>query len=254
MVAVADREGIGQRELERNVLAHVEAHRRLVLELDPAVHLSLVPRGLLVGEIVRRAGSDQCVADSGVAAEGQDVLAAVGVRLEIHRLAVGQRNREAVAEAAHAAQRAEVVVEAAVLLHQDHDVLDVLDGAGVDRGLDGERLADRGRQQGQGRGRADGAGRLAEEIATVGGVHGESFNARTRRKEMEGVWIKAARGSGRALQRRGRAGLLRRGGRGRGAGGRQHRQAAATAASAATCGKAQAQEKARRSEAIPGRT
>ncbi|MCY1528957.1 hypothetical protein D9M68_640800 [compost metagenome] len=254
MVAVAHREGIGQCELERDVFAQVVAHRGLVLELDPAVHLSLVPGGLLVGEVVRRARADQRIGNRRVAAERRNLRAARRVRLEVHRLAVGQRNRKAVAETAHAAQRAEVVVEAAVLLHQDHDVLDVLDGAGVDRGLDGERLADRGRQQGEGRGRADGTGRLAEEIATVGGVHGESFNARTKTEEMEGVWMKAARGSGRALQRRRRGGWLRRGGRGRGAGGRQHRQAAATTASAAARGKAQAQEKARRSEAIPGRT
>ena len=65
---------------------------------------------------------------SHVRAERQHVAGAV--RLVPDRLAGRQRDRPRIAEAAHAAQRAEVVVERAVLLHQDDDVLDVLDGAG----------------------------------------------------------------------------------------------------------------------------
>ena len=45
------------------------------------------------------------------------------------RVAVGEDQRLPVVEAPHAVQRAEVVVEAAVLLHQDDDVLDVVDAS-----------------------------------------------------------------------------------------------------------------------------
>lgn len=56
------------------------------------------------------------------------LLASAGGLAE-HGVAVGQDGRLAVAETPYAAEGAEVVVEAAVLLHQDHDVLDVLDAA-----------------------------------------------------------------------------------------------------------------------------
>ena len=60
-----------------------------------------------------------------------------------YRLAARKRHRPRIAEAAHAAQAAEVVIERAVLLHQDHHVLDVFQGASAARGGYRERLLDR---------------------------------------------------------------------------------------------------------------
>jgi hypothetical protein len=54
------------------------------------------------------------------------VLSATGPN-RTYREAAGQRDGGPVTEATDTAQRAEVVVEAAVLLHQDHHVLDVPD-------------------------------------------------------------------------------------------------------------------------------
>ena len=54
---------------------------------------------------------------------GRNFMRPIG--LEPHRFAGLERNGEAIAEAAHAAHGPEIVVERAVLLHQDHDVLDV---------------------------------------------------------------------------------------------------------------------------------
>jgi hypothetical protein len=59
--------------------------------------------------------------------EGQENARAV--RLGEHALAAGKERGTRIAVAAHAAQRAEVVVERAVLLHEEDDVLDVVDGA-----------------------------------------------------------------------------------------------------------------------------
>gem|GEM_PF-4407122 len=78
-----------------------------------------------------------------VGAEGQHlVLQTLPGRLSPHRLAVADRHRVRVAVAADAAQRAEVVVEGSVLLHQDDDVLDVLDRpravVALDRGGPGD--------------------------------------------------------------------------------------------------------------------
>ena len=98
---------------------------------------------------------------SAVRPEGQRLLAR-GVRLVEDRLAAGQRGRARVAEAADAAQGAEVVVEGAVLLHQDDDVLDVLErpgpGGGRDRGGSGDAAGEHGRGGG-------GAGELQEPSA-----------------------------------------------------------------------------------------
>ncbi len=63
--------------------------------------------------------------------------------------AIGQWNGEAVTKTTYAFQGAEVVIKGAVLLHQNHNVLYVLDGARLVIGRDGERLADAGRKGGQ---------------------------------------------------------------------------------------------------------
>ncbi len=77
-----------------------------------------------------------------------------------------QRDREAVTEAAHALERAEIMVEGAVFLHQDHDVLDVADGARCVIGRDGKGALDGGRKSGK---RASGDTRartIAQETAS----------------------------------------------------------------------------------------
>jgi hypothetical protein len=76
-----------------------------------------------------------------------------------------------VTEAAYAAHGAEVVVEGAVLLHQDDDVLDVLDRAGPVVRRDGERLAEVQRER-----RADrGNSHRLEERTAIHGAHNSAF-------------------------------------------------------------------------------
>jgi hypothetical protein len=53
---------------------------------------------------------------------------------------VFHRDRKAIAKAAHAGQGAEVVIERAIFLHQDHDVFDIADRAVRTIGGDRERL------------------------------------------------------------------------------------------------------------------
>jgi hypothetical protein len=66
------------------------------------------------------------VADIG--AERQHHVGAVG--LVPNRLAAGQDRRMRIAEPTHSTHHAEVVIERPVLLHQHHDVLDILKRAG----------------------------------------------------------------------------------------------------------------------------
>ncbi len=89
----------------------------------------------------------------------------LGAGLAPDRGAAGQALRARIAQTPHAVQRAEVVIERAVLLHEDHDVLDVHDRAGaMARGM-AIALASGGRQQARTR-CANGGG--AEERAAVG--------------------------------------------------------------------------------------
>jgi hypothetical protein len=74
---------------------------------------------------------------------------------------LAQREHVGVVEPADAAQRAEVVVEGTVLLHQHDDVLDVADGAVL--GLAGEDALDVGRQQRGRDGASSGARGALEE-------------------------------------------------------------------------------------------
>jgi hypothetical protein len=51
-------------------------------------------------------------------------------RLMPYGLARGQNNRVGIAESANATQASKIMIEGAILLRQDHDVLDVSDRAG----------------------------------------------------------------------------------------------------------------------------
>ena len=153
-ILIANRERIGERVVERNVLAVVIAERerlaRVVLvagglHLEPAVVPAVIARERLVDPAVRQAADPRrlCVLD--VQAERR-VGFARGIRLEPDRIAVRQRDRARIVEAAHAAQRAVAVIERAVLLHEDDDMLRVEKGA-ARRGIDGQRPRNRSRDR-----------------------------------------------------------------------------------------------------------
>ena len=89
------------------------------------------------------------------------------VRLEPHVFAAGQRDGVRVAESADPAQSAEIVIEGAILLHDDHHVLDILYGSGLHGSGDGEGAANRrGKHRGR-RGSPQEAGRLTQELSSV---------------------------------------------------------------------------------------
>ena len=75
--------------------------------------------------------------------EGQDVVVAA-VGLIPDGVAGGKGDGAGVAEAADAAEGAEVVIEGAVLLHHEDDVLDIFDGASAVVGGDRKSAGDAG--------------------------------------------------------------------------------------------------------------
>ena len=145
VIGVAEGKGVGQRELERQLMLAVVAHRGRRFVGGPGAHAAVIPGGLLIHPRMRRAGDALGVAAFAVQVVGQHQ--SFGALLLPDMAIAGQWNGKAIAEAAHARQGAEVVVERAVLLHQDHHVFDVAQGAGAVVGGDGQRFANRGGQQ-----------------------------------------------------------------------------------------------------------
>jgi hypothetical protein len=94
-------------------------------------------------------------------------------------LAGRQLHRARIGKAAHASHCAEVVVEGSILLHQNHDVLDVFDGAGPVVRRDRQRPAEVERQRRRQCRRAD----QFEECSTVSRVH-RNFHRRYLAQEL----------------------------------------------------------------------
>ncbi|KAG1468217.1 hypothetical protein G6F57_012689 [Rhizopus arrhizus] len=187
VIGVADREGVGQRELERQVAALEVAHRVILLGLRPLPHAAVVPGALRIGPGVRGAfHAHVAEVRGGIQRERRDRALAAGVGLQPQAagaatgLQCSGRRNEAIAEATHARQGAEVVIERAGFLHHHHDVLQVFEAA---------RLRGRGNRCGPGdawqqRGKAGGnAGLQQPASADIG--HG--LTHRSTRKEMPTV-------------------------------------------------------------------
>ncbi len=146
VVPIADGERIGQRELERDVLAGVVAHHVWAVGLvgrsvggQPVVQLAAVP-GLVLHVVLVRRGRDLLgLGAVCVEVERQQIPVRIHrVRLVEHRSAGRQRDRVRIVEAGHSGQGPEVVVERAILLHQYDDVLDVAEPPGsVERRSEG---------------------------------------------------------------------------------------------------------------------
>ena len=189
-VRVAQRERLGQRKVERDVLTLVVAHRvRAVgIAIGGEVRRQPVVVGSGGGRAGGRAGRDLervvlhrpgmrgrrdrlRARPLGVQVPGQQVLVRVlRVVLVEDRLAVGRQvvvlnQHVRVAEPAHSRERPEVVVKRAVLLHVDDRVLYVLERAATLAFLCG--ASERGRQE-RGREHAAGTGGGGAEQTTTG--------------------------------------------------------------------------------------
>jgi hypothetical protein len=131
---------------------------------NPLVVTASVPGGMGGGPVVRQILQELEAEIGRARMEGQDVAVGIlGVGLMPNALAGGQVDGARIAETAHSAQRSEVVIERAVLLHHENDVLDVVDGSGpVIRGK-GQGAADARWKSS----RSGGGGQEPEKIAAV---------------------------------------------------------------------------------------
>ncbi len=130
--------------MEAYILALEIAHGEHILLLcHPFVPMPMVPRPVpacptVIGSSLVLSGSLRIDVPRehmrGIGAEAAIFIVFgldVGRSLIPDRLTVRQQHWPGVAETAHATHRAEVVVEGAVLLHQDDDVFHVADGTGA---------------------------------------------------------------------------------------------------------------------------
>ncbi len=167
VVGVADGERVGELVVERDVAAVVVRHGGGGLGADPAVHPAAAPgfRPAVPGVVEGADVLEVLLLLRGGLAHREGQHGGAGrVGLLEHRAAGGQLDGVAVAEAAYAAQGAEVVVERTVLLHEDHHVLDRPQSAGPRvGGLRGDGGLERGRQERSGRSGAECAAAQREE-------------------------------------------------------------------------------------------
>jgi hypothetical protein len=152
VVAVAHREGVGERVVEGQVGAGVVAHGQRpaggAVDGEVAAHEAVEPAAVPVSVLRPPAVADVVGALAVVEAvqpEWMEMAAAhatgvPGLGENRQPAAVAERRHRRVGEAAHPAQGPQAVVEGAVLLHQDDDVLDV--GEPAAGGPRGERPLD----------------------------------------------------------------------------------------------------------------
>src|SRR6202012_1674149 len=128
------RECLGQRPVEGDVFLFVVAHGEGAVGVavggevgeQPAVHRALVPGGVLVAPVVRQGRDPGGAGGDGGHVPGLEVAVGVGrVGLLEDRPAGGQLDGGPVGESAGPGAGAEGVVEAAVFLHRENQVLDL---------------------------------------------------------------------------------------------------------------------------------
>ena len=134
-IVIAEREALRESVVKRDVLPQKISHRHVGLVERPRIHAPGGDGPVLgipaVVEILNELGR----AGMSVEMEWQDrLIRALHARLKPDRLAVGEAHGEAVVVAADTAQVAEIMIEGAVLQHEDHDMLDIIERAGSAEG------------------------------------------------------------------------------------------------------------------------
>ncbi len=213
-VLVANREcvrkGIVEREVGAGVVAEGQGQGRILpfagaLYVQPAVVLASVGGVHLVRPAVRQRSHPGRFRFLDVEPKGH-VLLPGGVRLHPHRIAVGKLDRAGIVEAAHAPQRSEGMIEGAVLLHQNDDVLGV-EKAGTLFRLDCQRTPNRRGNSAEHCCGTGQSGYISHELAT--GLHGSSNQLLHSGRESVRSPCGGTNGAG-AAQRRAKASIVSR--------------------------------------------
>ncbi len=152
-IGVTHGKGVGQRSVIGNILALEIAHRERALGIEPFIVTAVIPSLPAGEEIVRQALHHREVGVVNVEAERQAHLPR-RIALVPGGGAVGQGCGVRIGKAAHPRKGTEIMIERAILLHQDDDVLDIHDRARAaargDRQRPRQRVVEEARADGGG--------------------------------------------------------------------------------------------------------
>src|SRR5258708_2833809 len=123
MVSIADGKRIRERIMKRNVASRKMRHCRGALVGHPLVVFAVIPCRVCTSPVMREIFEKLKTQIRSGGMERQYIAGAIG--LIPHGISGRQGDRAWITEAPHALERAEVMIEGAILLHQDDDVLDV---------------------------------------------------------------------------------------------------------------------------------
>ena len=149
-------------------------HRGRSLVRDPTIVFAAMPRRVSIGPAMGDI-TQELQSKLGRRWVKRQNLSTAG-RLMPYGLARGQDNRVGIAESANPTQASKVMVEGAILLRQDHDVLDVLDRAGTLARGKRQRAIDALRKRSRNRGGAE----KAEKVAATSICHSQGLGVTAR--------------------------------------------------------------------------
>ena len=178
MIGVAHGKGVGERVIEWQIARRIMQHAGVKCPVMPPAIIATAIEDMDVF-LVRLFGTVDFERSRRlrIAVERQDI--AVGMlmrRLRENAAAPGQAQRAWIAEAADTVQHAEIMVEGAILLHVDHDMLDVADRPGAPVRRDRERAVDQTGQHRSGRARTGHAQKMPSRCP----IHGFALSLATR--------------------------------------------------------------------------
>src|SRR5690606_4541224 len=124
MIGITNRKLLGHGILKGNFLSGIIGNRKGGLEKWPISIFTLVPRCLCIWKIVRCTGNKSRIAYFAICPVRRNNP--FSVRLVEYPLSTLQWNGKTVAKSPHPFHGAKIMIKGSVLLHQDHNVLNVL--------------------------------------------------------------------------------------------------------------------------------
>src|SRR5579884_313265 len=146
VVCITNRKGIRESVVVRNVAADKMRHRGSAFVRNPLVIMTVVPGAMSRRPVMRKIFQELKTEIRRSGMKRQNM--AVSMRLMPNWLPIWQQDGTGIAKAAHTAHRPEIVVEGAVLLHQNDNVFHISDASGAMVRRNCKRLLDTRRKRG----------------------------------------------------------------------------------------------------------
>src|SRR3569833_296995 len=130
MIGIASSERVGQSVMKWDVLAGEVSHGGCSLLLYPLVIFAAIQRNMRLIPVVICVFNKRKTEVRDIRSERQNV-STISIGLVPDGISVGESGTSGISETTYSAERAEVVIESAILLHEYHDMFHVAYGAGT---------------------------------------------------------------------------------------------------------------------------